>query len=187
MALTSHFDNLAELWDATWEHLGDALKARDGALRHPMLSTLSPTGPELRTVVLRTADRAKGHFEVYTDSRTPKTNEIKHDPRVSLAAWDPDTALQFRVRGTADIRMGAEVTERWIALPPAARASYAAVAVPGGPSSGEDARQPDPDQRFFAVIGISADEIEVLHLGKDRHRRAIFRRSDDWAGEWLQP
>ncbi len=178
---------LAGIWESAWDQLDLAVQFRRGPWRHPVLATIGSAGPEVRTVVLRLADKQQAAFEVYTDNRTPKVAEISSDPRVGLVAWDPQTHLQIRVRGTASVTVGASVTERWDTLPPAARASYAAIAVPGAPSAGTDQRTPAPDARHFAVVEITASEIELLHLGEDRHRRGIFRRTDGWTGTWVQP
>ncbi|MEM7743340.1 MAG: pyridoxamine 5'-phosphate oxidase family protein [Pseudomonadota bacterium] len=178
---------LAGIWDAAWDELDVAVQTRRGPWRHPVLATIGVVGPEVRTVVLRLADKQRAAFEVYTDIRTAKVTEISADPRVGLVAWDPDILLQFRVRGTASVTAGAPVAERWDTLPPAARASYAAIVVPGERSVGDDQRTPTPDARHFAVVEITASEIELLHLGEERHRRGVFRRTDGWNGNWVQP
>ncbi|MEM0989059.1 MAG: pyridoxamine 5'-phosphate oxidase family protein [Pseudomonadota bacterium] len=179
--------DLAATLKAVWIRLGRATKDRRSPWRFPMLATIGAAGPEVRTVVLRAADRQAAMLQIYSDARTAKVTEIADDPRVSLALWDPGARLQLRLRAAAETLTGDAVASQWAALPPVARRDYAAIAVPGAPLVGEDLRDAAPDARYFAVISLRVHEIDTVHLGREAHRRALFQGSDDWAGTWLQP
>lgn len=178
---------LPSLLDEIWRRLARATADRRAAMRFAVLATMGHDGgAEARTVVLRHADRALARLEIYTDYRTEKVRELKANPGASLVAWDPKARLQVRLRAHAEIATGPGVKDRWDALPRPARQDYAAVIAPGTPAT-LDQRAPDPDATYFAVISLIAKEIDAVHLGDDRHRRAVFKASDAWQGQWLQP
>ncbi|NCX08952.1 MAG: pyridoxamine 5'-phosphate oxidase, partial [Rhodobacteraceae bacterium] len=42
------------------------------------------------------------------------------------------------------------------------------------------------EQARFAVLKGHVQQIEVLYLGT-KHQRALYKRIDDWSGQWLSP
>lgn len=176
---------LPTLLDETWHRLARATKDRRAAFRFPVLATVSQDGAEGRTVVLRAAERAGPYVEVYTDLRTAKVAELTATPKAGLVFWDARASLQVRLRVHASVLTGSDVCDRWQALPPQSRADYAAIVPPGTPTGGGGTETPTADN--FAVIRMAVQQIDALHLGRDRHRRALFIRDDGWQGAWLQP
>jgi hypothetical protein len=39
----------------------------------------------------------------------------------------------------------------------------------------------------FCVLVLDVVRIETLHLGPDRHRRAVFTAAGGWSGRWIAP
>ncbi|MEM9098276.1 MAG: pyridoxamine 5'-phosphate oxidase, partial [Pseudomonadota bacterium] len=58
---------------------------------------------------------------------------------------------------------------------------------PGQPIDQPEEFSANPDPNRFAILTCQIAEIETLHLGQDRHRRAAFSATDGWAGQWLAP
>ena len=186
------------------------LLVRGAADRHhrfhtPVLATIGLDGaPEVRTVVLRAADRAERTLRVHSDRRAPKVAEIRADDRVSLAFYDPAEKVQVRVAGRADLHVDADPVARsaWAATSRFGRRCYLASAGPGTPASMPisglpeelEGREPSWDATEaglpnFVAIRICVTRLDWLHLAHTGHRRARF----DWlagnppAATWCAP
>ena len=186
--MTDWYADLDATLDAVWRTLEHGVADRTSPARHPTLATVGPGGaPEVRTVVLRAAERDSGRLDVHSDVATAKIDEIRAEPRIGVHVWDPHTHLQLRLRGWATILTGEPVAEIWRAVPASARRNYGGAPAPGTPIDDPSAHEPAVESDRFAVVRCTLGEIETLHLGPDRHRRARFRAADQWRGTWLAP
>lgn len=170
---------LAALLDRGWGWLGA------GGVRHGVLATVAGRGAEARTIGLRRADRAEGLVELHTDAATPKVAEIAAAPGGTLMFWDEALKLQIRLRLHLSVVPGTATD--WAGVPPGSRGNYGTVPVPGTPIPGPEAYRRSPDPARLAVIRGRIDEIDLVDLAPVQHRRAVYRRSDGWAGRWLAP
>ena len=59
--------------------------------------------PKVRSVILRSADAERGAVSFFTDLRSAKIKEMRHQPRVSLIGYDADAGFQIRLEGKAAI------------------------------------------------------------------------------------
>ncbi|CUX79346.1 MAG: Pyridoxamine-phosphate oxidase [Roseibaca calidilacus] len=179
--------SLDTLFEQVWSRLSRGVRDRHAPARHPTLATVSTDGrPQLRTVVLRGAEKADGTLRVYTDMHSHKVAELQATPFAALHIWDSSAHLQIRLATLVTILTGAEVAELWHQLPDHARLAYGSTPAPGTalPAALDYSKTPDPTA--FAVLHLTIDSMDVVHLGPN-HRRAAFRREDDWAGQWLAP
>lgn len=177
--------------------------------RHPYhlgaLATAGPSGPEVRTVVLRAVDRVSRILVCHTDTRSAKVEEIARDPRVTWCFYDPDAKVQLRLWGEAAVHRDDPVArERWDASALHSRRCYGVEPGPGtalpGPGSGlpEDLVRGNPTaeqseawfERFAAVV-TRVDRMDWLFLRARGHRRARFEWSADANGPpestWIVP
>ena len=181
-------DDLEDLHDALWRILERGVADRDAPARHPVLATAGlEGGAEARVVVLRAASAEDAVLEVHTDTASAKIGELARDPAVTLLVWDPEVRLQIRMRARAEIMKGAGAARVWDRIPQSARAVYGGAPRPGTGIARPEDFKPGSDPARFAVVTFRAHEIETLHLGPDRHRRALYRESDNWHGVWLAP
>ena len=177
-------DDLDGTLGAAWDRLADGAPG-GGARGTVSLATLGADGPEVRTVVLRRADRAAAEIEVHSDARAAKVRALGSDPRAALVLWDAEMRLQVRVRLRCRVLMGDG--PRWAALSDAARWNYGAEPPPGTPIEAPDAwRRPKAREGFAAIVG-AVEEIDTVLLDPEGHRRALFRAADGFAGRWLSP
>jgi hypothetical protein len=176
--------DLAATLAGAWATLEAGVGDRAAAARHIVLATTGPHGPEARLLVLRAADRAAGTLTLWTDAATAKAAELAADPRAALLVWDPEARLQIRLRARVALRPG--TPEEWEALPASARALYGGTPAPGAPVAAPHAHRPSPDPARFTVLTATVLEVETLRLAEP-HERAIFRRTDGFAGTWLAP
>lgn len=174
-----------DLFALVWDRLALGVRDATAAARHPALATVGPDGaPDLRTVVLRAADRSAGTLEVHTDARSAKVAQIASDPRVAALVWDAAVSLQIRLTATATVLPGDAAA--WARVPPAARARYGADPPPGTPIPAADSWSATGAQDGFAALKLTLTGVEALHLGPP-HRRAFWARADGWRGRWLVP
>ena len=90
----------------------------------------------------------------------------------------------MRLEATATILTGPDVASIWAGVPDTSRQSYGSLPVPGQPIAQalDNAKQPDPAS--FAILRLTVQTIDALHLGP-HHRRARFDRNAGWVGTWL--
>jgi pyridoxamine 5'-phosphate oxidase len=178
---------LTTLHAHVWTRLTRGVNDRHAPARHPTLATVGTDGvPQARTVVLRAADPEPGTLTLYTDRHSAKVAELRANPLAALHIWDAAAHLQIRIEAAVTIGTGAESAGVWAGVPEASRYAYSSTATPGQPIPEALAYTKTPDPAAFALLCLSVEAIDALHLGRD-HRRARFERRDDWAGQWLVP
>ncbi len=181
-----------------WRPLLRAARQREG--RSPLarwlqLATVAADGtPRVRTLVFRGWGGAAA-LDLLTDGRSAKAGELRQQPAVELCWLLPRARCQFRLRGAllplpaADAAR--EEARHWQALTPEGRALWGWPA-PGMPFDAaapfpaalpEDAPQPPA----FLLLRISLEQVELLELGAQPHRRRRWRAASDWGEEWLNP
>ena len=129
-----------ETLDDMWALADTALKAglgdRTHPARHPVLATISPTGPQLRVLVLRGWNGRD--IRLQTDAATAKVDELRHDPRCALHIWLPDQMVQLRLSGDAKMTAGSAMD--WERMPAAAQHVYGGAPAPGTQSQSQSSR-----------------------------------------------
>jgi len=174
---------LPALYAKTWQMLLRAAEAR----AQVALATVSPAQiPEARTVILRHVDPETQSLEIYTDLKSDKITSLRANPNASVLYWDAETHLQTRVTCTACILTGADVMDRWEAVPDHSRYSYGVTPAPGQVIADSTDYVKDPQPADFAVLALTITHLDVVHLGKP-HRRAAYSRLSEWEGNWLVP
>ena len=179
--------DLSDLYAQVWARLVRGVRDRRAPARHPTLATVTPDGkPQARTVVLRAADKGTGTLDIHTHLLSSKVAALRATPFAALHVWDAAAHLQMRLESTVTILIGADVAATWAGLPDASRQSYGSLPAPGQPIAQalDYAKRADPAS--FAVLRLTVQTIDALHLGP-LHRRARFDRSVGWTGTWLAP
>ncbi len=170
-----------------WALLIRGVHDRHIAARHPTIATVARDGrPEMRTVVLRGADRAAATVEVHSDTQSAKVRALTANSHAALHVWSARHHMQLRLALRVEILTGDTVADRWQKVPPAARISYGTDPAPGTPIDNNLSYNKPADPTRFAVLLCHMTEIDVLHLGQD-HRRALFTAQTGWRGTWLAP
>lgn len=180
--MSDPFAHLETLWSHVWDRLERGAAKSDDPFRFVTLATIGADGPEARTVGLRGAARGARTVEVHSDMRTGKVRALERDPRAEMLLWDAATQVQLRL--AVRMTLVPADADRWARVPPTARQNYGTDPAPGTPvRAPEDvARTPDI-ARFIALTG-AVFRMDVVSLGHDPHRRAIF---DGVEGRWVAP
>ncbi|MEL6644219.1 MAG: pyridoxamine 5'-phosphate oxidase [Pseudomonadota bacterium] len=181
----SDFTTLDGTLTQVWQRLGRGVADRRSPARHPVLATVGRDGAEARTVVLRGVDAAAGVLTFHTDLASGKVAEIADHPGGTVLIWDAKAQLQMRLRVHLSVRAG--TAAEWAAVPEGAQRVYGGTPAPGAPVATPEDHDPAPDPARFGVVTAEVLEIETLHLGRERHRRAVFRRAEGFQGVWLAP
>lgn len=176
--------------DATLAHVWHLLETgaadSDAPARTLVLATVGVQGgAEARMVILRGVLRDENLLHIHTDIGSHKIAEIATDPSATLLIWDSGQKLQVRLRSTLAVRPG--TAEEWARVPAPSRRAYGSAPPPGQPIASPDDARHGADPASFAVIEARVEEIETLCLSSDGHRRARFRCTDGFAGQWLAP
>jgi pyridoxamine 5'-phosphate oxidase len=162
-----------------WQELSRASKDRHHAWRRPAFATLGVDGfPQVRTIVLRHADQTRSTLRAYTDSRSPKCQEILKCNQAQLVFWSERLRWQLRVSVRASVYHEGEVVEKaWASVSQShALKDYLAKQAPGSAIVSdrhhEDFLVHQPVNHHLAVLNFEVICMDWLELGKDMHRRA---------------
>jgi len=182
------FEALDTTLDEVWQELLRGQGDANAPARQPTLATHGLTGfPEARTVVMRSATRKSAELEIHTDRATTKVSELKTRPRAALHIWVPQRNLQIRIRAEIEIADRDRTDKDWRKVPTASRENYGVNPAPGTPITAPNQIERSADPERFAILICRIIEIDTVCLTGPLHHRALFRRADDWKGQWLAP
>ena len=160
--------------------------------RHPfrtmVLGTSGGDYPQLRTVVNRKFSKNDG-ITFYTDSRSPKVNQILANPQVSLLFYHPKKKLQLRILGIANFldQSSDQYRQALQSIKQSPSAKDYTTALPPG-SHIDSVEYAYGDTLNAAVVQVELKEIEVLLLDRDGHQRRLYTIEDgDWMEQVLVP
>ncbi|NDC34663.1 MAG: pyridoxamine 5'-phosphate oxidase [Synechococcaceae bacterium WB9_2_112] len=181
-----------------WRPLLHGARQREGrspAARWVQLATVASDGtPRVRTLVFR-GWAGPAQFDLLTDGRSAKTDDLAHQPAVELCWLLPRARCQFRLRGSllslADEPLQRERKRHWAQLTPGGRALW------GWPAPGKSldrgavfAVELAGDVAIpghFVLLRIAVDQVELLELGDHPHRRRRWRSETQWCEQQLNP
>jgi general stress protein 26 len=129
-------------------------------------STKQGAEPDLRMVVLRAVDEDR-NLLFYTDSRSPKTDQFKSNPKASVLLFDPTSMMQLRIYG--EVRVDTESEGHLNALERLtddSRINYSTLDTPGTPSASWIISR-DAQKMHFALLTFQSQTFDLLHLRRD--------------------
>jgi len=178
-------DSLPAIEARCWRELAACVADTAHPWRTPVLATVDGERADARTVILREAHVDTRELVFFSDSRSPKLEQLRAHPAGTLVVWSREHQWQLRLAVTLTaFTDGLEASSRWarLKLSPAA-SDYLSPLAPGAPV--DQPVVPDRTSREnFAVVRARVDAIDWLELHADGHRRARF---DADGARWLQP
>jgi pyridoxamine 5'-phosphate oxidase len=190
---------VSEIWDlrqhtpaSLWQQCADSLTAATASARHPfhlitVATMVAASGPDQRTVVLRSFDPAAGTISFHTDIRSSKVAQLAACPQVSLHWYDPAARVQLRISATAAVHHQDDLAVKaWTRSRATSRACYTAVKGPGAavdafPTAPSIPLDDDPRGLVhFAVVTCRFSAIEVLTLHAGGHQRVRVQLEDQF-------
>ncbi len=143
--------------------------------------------PEVRMVVKRDAD-PDFNITFFTDSRSPKVEQIRKASRITSAFYHPRKKLQVRLKGEATFIESGAYYEKALQRVESGSSSkdYSTLKPPGAPLQGE---VPELGEVLhFLVVKILPERLDILQLGTDQHQRASYSKSGTiWEETLLVP
>lgn len=184
MATAARLQSLPEIEQACWRGLAEAAASTEHDWRYLVLATVAGDRADARIIVLREVDADARELLFFTDSRSPKVEQMRRQPAATMVAWSPARLWQLRLEVQCTVLTdGLEVSSRWarMKLSPAA-SDYLSPLPPGAPL---DHPMPDRSSReHFGVVCAQVESLDWLELHADGQRRARF---DARGARWLQP
>lgn len=179
----------SEIRHQIWKELGRATLDRHHAWRTPVFATTSiDGGVNARTVVLRSVDVKESRFQIYTDARSCKAQELALHPNAIFVFWSARLKWQLRAKVHVILHSSGPQTERlWSQVKHTSSASdYLSPLPPGTPIREKIQSSASSKENFshFAFLDAHIRELDWLELSSSGHRRARIK-NDDW--EWLIP
>jgi hypothetical protein len=119
----------------------------------------------LRTVVIRSFNEIN-LFEIYTDTRSQKWQDLKVQPIAELGFYHPDKKIQLRIKAkTTLISDGEYANEKITQLNPEQLKNYSTAAAPGSLLSSNQAQNINKSATIhFGIIQAEIFEIDYLQL-----------------------
>lgn len=179
----------SEIQHQIWKELGRATQDRHHAWRTPVLATTSiDGGVNARTVVLRLVDTEASRFQIYTDARSCKVQELSSQPSAVFVFWSARLKWQLRAKVHVTLQTsGPQVDRLWSQVKQTPSATDYLSQLP--PGVGIDSSHQSDDSsvtsaNHFALLTAQVLELDWLELSSLGHRRARITH-DSW--EWLVP
>jgi pyridoxamine 5'-phosphate oxidase len=196
-------DDLDAIFNDIWTRWGRGAADRRSPFHTPVVSSISLTGtPEQRVMVLRKADRVSATLRFHTDRRSAKVVQFEAQSTVSIIGYDASAKIQLRAIGIATVtHVGPSADTAWAATSQSGRRSYLTTLAPGSTSDTATSGLPsafetnvptlqesETGRANFAIVPITLNRLEWLHLASTGHRRAAYSLDQDiWTGKWLIP
>jgi pyridoxamine 5'-phosphate oxidase len=180
----------ADIWKSLVHELHRGALDTGHPFRYFNLGTIGKTGPEVRTVVIRSVSKEL-EFYCFTDFRSEKVAELRTNPTANLHFYHPGKRVQIRIKAKTGIHHQDEVsTANWLKVQGDAQKAYTSTLAPSTPISDPNEAfdwLENGDDRFFTVLKFIPESIEALQLNGLRHLRILFSKKENWEGQWLVP
>jgi hypothetical protein len=130
--------------------------------------------PETRMVVNRGATQDL-EITFFTDSRTPKVEQIRENPKVSALFYHPNKRLQVRLYGTASLitrrDVGYDSYLKQVMSNADWTKDYGSVNIPGAPKK-DEATIIYGNTINLTVVKIQPIKLDIVLLGVKQHHRS---------------
>jgi pyridoxamine 5'-phosphate oxidase len=93
---------LSEIWPTVVHELNRGALDPKHPFRYINLGTIGKTGPEIRTVVVRSISKNL-EFYIFTDLRSEKVAELSAGPLATLHFYHPGKRVQIRIKAKSEI------------------------------------------------------------------------------------
>jgi hypothetical protein len=185
-----------------WNKLYRGTVERGNPFRLVTIATTNGTRADSRLVVFRDMDTENGILSCWTDVRSSKVTDLKLFPNMSWCFWSKNQSLQIRVSGSTKVHHQSEKTRQiWDKIAPQNRKDYCAIVAPGDNLMaekthpdwwGEEDKMTSEITNYgfenFALISTKIEKIDMLHLHREGHQRALFTlEKGEWKKNWTSP
>jgi pyridoxamine 5'-phosphate oxidase len=194
---------LPEIEKEIWKSLVQgAERGRDG-FHTFVIGNQTDDGVDQRTVVLRGVEPGENIIFCHSDARSPKVQDLKKYPKVSLLFYDAMRKFQLRIQAIARVHESDFLADKhWMRTRLSSRKCYLTTLPPGvfvetpGDNipdvfQGRDPYLEESEQgkAYFALISFQITRIDWLYLSSQGHRRALFQYDEigGFEANWINP
>jgi hypothetical protein len=150
------------------------------------LASISKNKPVNRTVVLRDVTD-ENHLIFFTDKRTNKVLHFKNNPNAEALFYNHKKLWQIKVSGKVKIVEDQDKIDHYKQkVQGSSTKDYTTLKSPGSPIKNPD-HVDYGDELNFALLELQTESIESLQLKRPNHIRCIFKKENDWEGQFLVP
>ena len=162
------------------------------------LATINIKTPRLRTVVLRTFDKAKNSISFHTDLRSNKIKEIKSNNNISALFYDKKRKVQIRIKGKAVLNENSsELKTIWSTMRPESKLCYMGPFAPGEKLDQFRPNLPNHNAQNittqnnkrglenFCRVTIYLESLDWLQLDHSGHQRIYFSFNKNSKPIWI--
>lgn len=188
--LFSENESLTEIWQSLVHELHRGALDPKHPFRYTNLGTIGETGPEVRTVVVRSISKEL-EFYIFTDYRSEKVAELQTNSSAMLHFYHSGKRVQIRIKGHAEIHHQNELSQKnWPQVQGEAKKAYSSTLAPSTPiqefKEAFDWTESGDDHQF-TVLKFIPESIEVLQLNGANHLKISYSKNNSWAGQRLVP
>lgn|GEM_PF-135450 len=185
-------NNEAYIFDEIWGELSRAKVDSKHSFRYPVLSTVSADNwPEARILVLRDAIKSTSRLIFYTDSRSPKVEQIRKNRHAILVFYNNKKKVQLRIKGLVNTLQSSQKHQNYFNnIVQTELKDYRSTQPPGTVKTSEEISYLSKEvaKDNFCVIEFEAIDIDYLQLSRDEHKRINFKyEKDRWVSEEIVP
>ena len=158
--------------------------------KHPnkycYLSSISEGKPVIRTVVLR--DMTDDYnLVIFTDKRSSKVEQFAENPNAEVLFYNHKKLWQIKVGGQMHLLDDDKRLKYYQQkIQGNSKKDYTTQQKPSSSLKNPDYLEYGEDMHF-AVLELKPDYIESLQLKRPNHIRCMFKKDDDWQGEFIVP
>lgn len=149
--------------------------------------------PTVRTVILRKVSEEDYTLSFHTDARSRKFSHLLANPIFAMHAYDRKSNLQVAIKAKAFLQhMNKEAEHLYQSLHEGAKALYskhpAPMTIIDHPGADQAATE-GLDRGFnnFVWVDAKIQTMEILHLGRDMHRKMVISQTDELSKYWVVP
>lgn len=186
--------DLTQLESMVWDLFRRSVRDNKRGFHYLNVATIDKAGiPSIRTVILRKVSEGQYTVSFHTDARSRKYIHFLANPVFAIHAYDRKSNLQISIKAKPTLQhLSKEAEQLYRSLNPAAKALYSK-----NPAPMTIIDQPDegrlieggPDQGFENFVWVDAKilTMEILHLGRDMHRKMVISRENEEKRYWVVP
>lgn len=154
--------------------------------RYCSLASVNNNKPIVRTVVLR--DMTEGYNLIFfTDTRSEKVEQFRENPNAEVLFYNPKKLLQIKVGGSIELVKDEERLNYYKQkVQGFSQNDYTTLKRPSSPIKNPDEVEYG-EELNFTVLELKTEYIESLQLKRPNHMRCLFKKKNDWKGQFLVP
>lgn len=187
-------EKLAELELKVWTLFYKGIAGRKKGFHFLNIGTIHDSGIQIRTVILRAVSKTDRSVSFHTDRRSRKFNALKINNGVSIHCYDSKNNIQVSLKVKCKINWKDQrAAQLYKSLNESSQTLYRKAIPPfmsiEKPISMAEDRYLSIEEGMENFVWVEAhiQQMEVLELNREIHKRAVIDYTDLRLSRWVQP